>query len=61
MHFHGVYETRMIVFGRVNVLYESIRIHVNLFLQHINRAPRYMPRGCRFLSNPDISFKIKLS
>ena len=42
MHFHGVYETRMIVIGRViSLFYESIVIHFNIFLQQIDRAPYY--------------------
>lgn len=41
MHFHGVYETCMIVIGRVSLFYESIVIHFNIFLQQIDRAPYY--------------------
>ena len=41
MHFHGVYETRMIVTRRVIVFIESMMIPFNLFLQYIDRATHY--------------------
>lgn len=60
MFFYGVFETLMIVIGRVSVFYDSIIIHFNFLLRHSDCA--LYTAGIKISFKPaDSLFQVKTS